>query len=149
MAQPSSQHQQNNNHLLRRRTASSNSSDSPSSSPTQFSSSESDLDLPLWPRNKLTVILLLMALSFFFGITVFLFVTLESDHLTSHVDAATSEGVEVIYKMYNRLTIPFIYFFQFELTKRYRRYTVSFISGFCLRILLNSCLYILQLRLRV
>ncbi|CAI9261813.1 unnamed protein product [Lactuca saligna] len=38
-----------------------------------------------------------MALSFFFGITVFLFITLESDHLTSHVDAATSEGVEVSY----------------------------------------------------
>ncbi|KAI3521172.1 hypothetical protein L1887_10633 [Cichorium endivia] len=37
-----------------------------------------------------------MALSFL-GIAIFLFVTLESDYVTSHVDAITSPGVEVSY----------------------------------------------------
>ncbi|KVH90320.1 Glycosyltransferase 39 like protein, partial [Cynara cardunculus var. scolymus] len=107
VAPPSGQQQQSNHsNLSRRRTApSSNSSPSRPSAPTRIiyretlgpsSFSESDLDLPFWQRTWFIGILLVMALSFF-GLAIFLFLTLDSDYNTSPVYAATSEGVEITY----------------------------------------------------
>lgn len=96
---PSGQQQQSRSNLSRRRTASSSSSE-----PTQIIyketlgrsfSSESDLDLPIWQRTWFILLLLVMAFSFF-GLALFLVLTLDSDYASSSVYAATSEGVEVI-----------------------------------------------------
>ncbi|KAK6795549.1 hypothetical protein RDI58_009003 [Solanum bulbocastanum] len=59
------------------------------------SSSESDLDLPFWQRTWFIVLLLLMAISFF-GLALFLFLTLDSDYTSTPVSAA-SEGVQITY----------------------------------------------------
>ncbi|KVH99026.1 hypothetical protein Ccrd_022717, partial [Cynara cardunculus var. scolymus] len=107
VAPPSPSGQQSNNNLSRRRTASSSSSSSrPSpSGPTRIiyretlrpsSSSESDLDLPVWQRTWFIVLLFAMALSFF-GLAIVLFLTLDSDYTSSSVYAANSEGVEITY----------------------------------------------------
>lgn len=106
VAPPSGQQQQSNNsNLTRRRTASSNSSPTRPSAPTRIiyretlgpsSLSESDLDLPFWQRTWFIGLLLVMALSFF-GLAVFLFLTLDSDYTSTPVYAATSEGVEITY----------------------------------------------------
>ncbi|KAJ9559513.1 hypothetical protein OSB04_004673 [Centaurea solstitialis] len=110
VAPPSSgqQHQQqnnNNSNLSRRRTTtasgSSNSTPSRPSAPTRIIyrerlGYESDLDLPFWQRTWFIGILLVMALSFF-GLAIFLFLTLDSDYTSTPVYAATSEGVEITY----------------------------------------------------
>ncbi|KAL3375039.1 hypothetical protein AABB24_006504, partial [Solanum stoloniferum] len=59
------------------------------------SSSESDLDLPFWQRTWFIVLFLLMAISFF-GLALFLFLTLDSDYTSTPVSAA-SEGVQITY----------------------------------------------------
>ncbi|KAI3504494.1 hypothetical protein L1887_26010 [Cichorium endivia] len=102
---PSGQQQQSGNNLSRRRTASSSSSPSRPSEPTRIIyretlrrsfSSESDLDLPIWQRTWFILLLLVMAFSFF-GLAIFLVLTLDSDYASSSVYAATSEGVEITY----------------------------------------------------
>ncbi|KAD4585534.1 hypothetical protein E3N88_23135 [Mikania micrantha] len=106
VAPPSGQQQQNSNNsnnLTRRRTGSSNTPSSRPLAPTRIiyretlgASSESDLDLPFWQRTWFIGLLLVMALSFF-GLAIFLFLTLDSDYTSSPVYAATSEGVEITY----------------------------------------------------
>lgn len=59
------------------------------------SSSESDLDLPFWQRTWFIVLLLLMAISFF-GLALFLFLTLDSDYISTTPVSAASEGVQVM-----------------------------------------------------
>lgn len=59
------------------------------------SSSESELDLPFWQRTWFILLLLIMAISFF-GLALFLFLTLDSDYTSTPVSAA-SEGVQITY----------------------------------------------------
>ncbi|KAI7753664.1 hypothetical protein M8C21_015806, partial [Ambrosia artemisiifolia] len=94
----------NNNNITRRRTTgpsnSQSSRDSRAAAPTRIiyreRTSDSDLDLPFWQRTWFIGLLLLMAVSFF-GLAVFLFLTLDSDYTSAPVYAATSEGVEITY----------------------------------------------------
>lgn len=94
MAPPSRHHQQPNNTITtRRRTVPSRIIHRETITPSLLS--DTDLDLPFWQQTWFLGILLLMALSFF-GLAVFLFLTLDSDYTSTPVYAVTSEGVEVI-----------------------------------------------------
>lgn len=114
---PSGQQQSS---LSRRKPPSSSSSSSSSpnqtltSGRTRFvyreslnSLSESDLNFPFWQRTWFILLLLVMALSFF-GLAIFLFISLDSDYsFNSPVSAASSsshsQGVEVAFFLLHKL----------------------------------------------
>lgn len=113
---PSGQQQSS---LSRRKPPSSSSSSSSSpnqtltSGRTRFvyreslnSLSESDLNFPFWQRTWFILLLLVMALSFF-GLAIFLFLSLDSDYsFNSPVSAASSshsQGVEVAFFLLHKL----------------------------------------------
>ncbi|CAA0827340.1 Stromal cell-derived factor 2-like protein [Striga hermonthica] len=92
-------HQQSN--LTRRKSAPA-SALSAASGPTRFvyresvgRTSDSDLKLPFWQSTWFIVLLLVMAVSFF-GLAIFLLLTLDSDYASTPVSAA-SEGVQITY----------------------------------------------------
>ncbi|CAI9113886.1 OLC1v1014585C1 [Oldenlandia corymbosa var. corymbosa] len=95
----SQQHQQN---LTRRKSAPGSSSDptrnQASAAPTRIvyrESARSDLHLPFWQKTWFIGLLLLMAVSFF-GLAIFLYLTLDPDFASTPVSAA-SEGVQITY----------------------------------------------------
>ncbi|KAF3665365.1 Stromal cell-derived factor 2-like protein [Capsicum annuum] len=96
---PSGQNQQHNT-LTRRKSAPPSTLNQAAASGSKRivlkeSSSESELDLPFWQRTWFILLLLLMAISFF-GLALFLFLTLDSDYVSTPVSAA-SEGVQITY----------------------------------------------------
>ncbi|KAL0354875.1 UNVERIFIED_CONTAM: Stromal cell-derived factor 2-like protein [Sesamum radiatum] len=98
-----SAHQHQHSNLTRRKSAPASAFASASASgPTRIvyresvgPSSDSDLNLPFWQKTWFIVLLLAMAVSFF-GLAIFLLLTLDSDYASAPVSAA-SEGVQITY----------------------------------------------------
>ncbi|EPS74553.1 hypothetical protein M569_00200 [Genlisea aurea] len=59
-------------------------------------SSDSDLEIPFWQRTWFIVLLLAMAITFF-GVAMFMLLTLDSDYVATPVSAANDGGVQITY----------------------------------------------------